>query len=129
MIVAARISDDPIAGAGEYRLLIQPDQRAARRWMQEYDRLSGAARVPIAKMSAGKLCHSVLCRSLFRYRHGNHRVVQLSGQNALVHHIRSTYALTLAGIRGSKFWIFSGLHSQLCRTVIPTGLMIKEVLI
>ena len=53
--------------------------------MEEHNRSTGAAGVPIPKMRAGKLGAALLGRSLRWYRHGDQWVVELNHRIVLVH--------------------------------------------
>src|SRR5215467_6471564 len=67
VIAAPGIGDDAIACLGEDRLLVAPDQAAARRRMEEHYGLAGSACVPEPQPRIGKLRDSFLGRRLRRY--------------------------------------------------------------
>src|SRR5689334_7237814 len=67
-VAAARIADDAIAGLGEHRLLIAPDQPAAGRGVQQHDRGARASRVPVPKLRAREWRHGLLGGRLRRNR-------------------------------------------------------------
>ena len=64
VVAAPRIGDDAVAGLGEHRLLVTPDQRAAGRRMQQHDRHARPAGVPVPETGVGNLRHAVLGRGL-----------------------------------------------------------------
>src|SRR5438105_1509390 len=66
--LATRIADDTVAGFGEHRLLIAPDEPTAGRRMQEHDRGALPARVPVPELAARDLRHGLLGGRLRRDR-------------------------------------------------------------
>src|SRR5215470_9974082 len=73
-IAASRIGDDAITRLHEDRLLIAPDQAAARRRMQEHDGLARPACVPEPQPGISKLRNSLLGWRLWRYRDRRQRI-------------------------------------------------------
>src|SRR5436309_215616 len=74
VVAAPRKGDDAVARLREHRLLVTPDQRAAGRRMQKYDRHALPARVPVPETGVGNLRHAILGRNLRGDGDGSHRI-------------------------------------------------------
>ena len=81
VVAPARIRDDPIAGGGEDRLLVAPDQRTAGGRMQKDDSRPVATRVGVPEPRIRKLREPFLCGNRHRHRvdHIAIRRLQLGG--------------------------------------------------